>query len=516
MTSTLSRRTMLKSVGAASLAALILPTQGFARPGGVLVVRAYGDLQVLDPAFRVSEPDADIIRAIFAGLVMREAGDKWGWRPMGASAIEQLDDKTIRFVLRDDINFTDGFGQATAEDVKFSIERIASPEMDSPYKDDWALLDRVEVKDKLSGLIHLNKPFAPLWNSTLPGTSGIILSKKAVEAAGGRFETIPPAQSGPYLLKEWKPKQRTILEINPDWKGEKPAYDRIEILPIEDAASAERAFEAGDLDFTVVSSGSVARLRKEPPENSRLIEKPPLSYVWIGINQEAEPFTDSKIRRAMQHAIDRNMVVDAYTLGGAQISHGIVAAGLPGNRDYVLYDYDPEKAKQLIEEAGGINVPLAIDILATSEYLAAAQIIQANLAAIGIDLKINQHDSGSFWSIGSEDAGDAWKTMQMYTSRFSMEPDPSWATVWFVPEQVGIWNWERWRSHEFGQMHKDGLVEFDEKKRDALYKRMQDLMDESGSYIFLTHEVRGILAREDVDPGLTPAGTVVYPAFKKV
>lgn len=515
MTYTISRRTMLKTVGAASLATLIWPSQGFTRPGGTLVLRSYGDLQVLDPAYRVSEPDADIARCIFSGLVMRKSGDDWGWKPMGASSIDQLDEKTIRFTLRDDIHFSDGFGQATAEDVKFSIERIADPEMDSPYKDDWAMLDRVEIKDKLSGLIHLKKPFAPLWNSTLPGTSGIILSKKAVEAVGGRFETTPPGQSGPYLLKEWKPKQRTILEINPNWKGEKPAYDRIEILPIEDSASAERAFEAGDLDFTIASSGSVSRLRSNLPDNARLIEKPPLSYVWIGINQDAEPFDNPKIRRAMQHAIDRKMVVDAYTLGGAEISYGIIAPGLPGNRDYVRYDYDPEKAKQLIDEAGGINVPLSIDILATSEYLAAAQIIQANLAAIGVDLKINQHDSGSFWSIGSEEAGESWKTMQMFTSRFSMEPDPSWATVWFVPEQVGIWNWERWRSPEFARLHEQGLVEFDETKRDQIYKQMQDLMDESGSYIFLTHEVRGILTRDDVEPGLTPAGTVLYPAFRK-
>ena len=142
-----SRRTLLKAAGAMGLSALIWPKAGFAQSqaGGTLKVRSYGDLQVLDPCFRVSEPDADIGRCILAGLVLRDTGDKWGWKPMAAKTIEELDHTHIHFVLRDDVGFTNGFGQMTAEDVKYSIERIANPANKSPYIDDWALLDHVEV-----------------------------------------------------------------------------------------------------------------------------------------------------------------------------------------------------------------------------------------------------------------------------------------------------------------------------------------------------------------------------------
>lgn len=510
-----SRRTLLKTAGAAGLSALIWPKTGFAQGGGTLKVRSYGDLQVLDPCFRVSEPDADIARCIFAGLVLRDTGDKWDWKPMVAKSIEELDHTHIHFVLRDDVGFTNGFGPMTAEDVKYSIERIANPENKSPYIDDWALLDHVEVKDTRSGIIILKKPFAPLWNSTLPGTSGMILSKKAMEQVGGKFDAKPPAESGPYLLKEWQPKQRTILERNPDWKGEAPAYDRIEIVPIDEAAAGERAFEAGDIDFTVVPSGSVTRLQKQTTPDAKFETRSPLSYVWVGINQQAKPFTDPKIRRAMQHAIDRKTVVDAYSIGAAPVAQGIIAPSLIGHRDKVLYDYDPDKATALLKEVGGISDPVTISILNSTENTAAAQVIQANLAAVNVNATINQYDSGAFWSLGAESAGDQWKTLQMYIGRFSMEPDPSWATAWFVPEQIGIWNWERWNSKAFGELHKAGLVEFDTAKRDQIYKRMQDLMDESGSYVFLTHEIQGCLYRKTVAPGLTPAGTVVYPNFRQ-
>ena len=69
--------------------------------------------------------------------------------------------------------------------------------------------------------------------------------------------------------------------------------------------------------------------------------------------------------------------------------------------------------------------------------------IQANLAAVGIAVQINQHDSGSFWSLGSEADGERWRSLQLILQKYGMQPDPAFATAWFTPEQVGIWNWER-------------------------------------------------------------------------
>ena len=104
--------------------------------------------------------------------------------------------------------------------------------------------------------------------------------------------------------------------------------------------------------------------------------------------------------------------------------------------------------------------------------------------------------------------------MQMYLQRYSTQPDPSWATVWFTPEQVGVWNWERWDSAEFKALHEEGLVEGDVGKRNEIYTNMQNLMDESGCYVFLTHEVVGVLHKDTISPGLKPNGDVLYPEFK--
>ena len=95
-----------------------------------------------------------------------------------------------------------------------------------------------------------------------------------------------------------------------------------------------------------------------------------------------------------------------------------------------------------------------------------------------------------------------------------MQPDPSFATEWFTPDQIGVWNWERWKSQEFGELHKAALVELDPKKRNEMYIKMQDLMEESGSYVFLTHEATGLVHRTRIAPALQPDGRPLLSEFK--
>jgi peptide/nickel transport system substrate-binding protein len=98
-----------------------------AENGRVLRVRAAADLQVLDPAHRKGQPEGDILRCVFSRLIEYRTGDEWGWRLGAAAAIEQLSPTEVRFRLRPGILFTGGFGEMTADDVKFSFERIADP-----------------------------------------------------------------------------------------------------------------------------------------------------------------------------------------------------------------------------------------------------------------------------------------------------------------------------------------------------------------------------------------------------
>lgn len=513
----LNRREVLGAMAAAGFAAGFYPHAALSQDGKVLRVRAYADIQNLDPAFRKAAPEDDIMRNIYPGLATMPPGDAWKWKADAVTRLEQVDPTHIEFTLMDGLTWSGGHGPVTAEDVKFSFERMIDPKLDSPYKGDWAALDHVEVKDEKSGVIVLKEPFPPLWNVGLVFGSGRIVSKKALEAAGGRIDTSPPAQCGRYVLKEWLPKQRTVLTRNPEWPGEPGAFEEIHVIPIEDEKTAELGLEAGDLDYTWVAVSSIPRYRETPPKAGKVIVKPSLAYVWLGMNQEAAPFDKLEVRRAVQHAVDVPTVLEAAYFGAAAPATGIIAPGLTGHREKVIYGYDPDKARDLLKQAGFPNgFDCTIDVLNKTERIAAAQALQAVLADVGINLQVRQHDSGTFWSLGDQSSGDSWKTIQLLISRFSMQPDPSFATDWFTPEQIGVWNWERWNSPEYGKLNAAAKIETDIAKRNEMYIKMQDLMEESGSYVFLTHEAVGVGYRDAVAPGLMPNGNPVFYDFKPV
>jgi peptide/nickel transport system substrate-binding protein len=512
----MTRRRLLQGAAAAGAAAAINPRMSVAEDGKVLRVRVYSDIQNLDPAFRVAAPDDEVMRCIFSQLARYKVNqDTWAAEPMLAKTLKQLDPTHVAFELHPGILYSDGFGEMVADDVKFSFERIADPKTAADYHDDWGALKQVIVKDKYSGIIELNEPFAPLWNSTLPTASAVVLPKKAFDAAGGKFTTKPPCQCGPYRIKSWEPKTKLVLERNPDWKLTNPDFDEIQIFPIEDEKTAELGFESGDLDYTWTSISSIKRYEQQPPKGGKFVRKPSMAYVWLGMNQDNEALKDQRIRRAIQYAVDRKATVDAAYLGAADVATGIIAPGLPGHREKNLYHHDVDKAKQLLKEAGADNLSLTLAILNKAERMAAAQVIQANLAEVGITVEIEPHDSGTFWSLGAEKKGDSWKKIQLILDRFSMEPDPSWATLWFTPEQIGVWNWERFNSKEFGDLNKQAVAELDNDKRAAMYVKMQDLMEESGDYVFLTHEATGVLYSDKIVPALRPDGEPLFELFKK-
>jgi peptide/nickel transport system substrate-binding protein len=518
----ISRRQFIQ-ISAASTALMVgqfaLPGASWSVDGNILRIRNYSDILTLDPAHVKSKNEDIINECIQNKLISYKPGDEWEWQPMAAEYMKQLTPTKIEFKIKPGIMFSNGFGEMTAEDVKYSFERIADPETKSAYAGDWSLLETVEIKDKYTGVIVLKKPFAPIWMTSLPGISGVILSKKAMESVDGNFTTNPPTCSGPYIFKEWKPKQVTIIARNPEWKGPKPDFDEVHFYPIDDEKTAEIGFEAGDLDFTRISVSSYEIFKSKSSSDSTVVNKPSLYYSWLGINKDNPVMKDVRIRKAIQKATDIDSILEAAYFGQAEPATGIIPPGLIGHRPKAINPPkpDPEGAKKLLAEAGfpsGIDVTL--DCLNKSTIVTQAQVIQASLAEAGIRVKINIHESGQFWVLGSEkEMKDKVKDIQLITNRFSSQPDPHWYAMWHVTEQVGVWNWERFSDKEFDRMYKEAAIETDPAKRDMMYQKMQDLMEESGCYRFITHESAPTIYRNTIIPAMTPEGVPLVRYFKK-
>ncbi|MDE8654601.1 oligopeptide/dipeptide ABC transporter ATP-binding protein [Novosphingobium album (ex Liu et al. 2023)] len=475
----------------------------------VLRIQNDGDIMCLDPANRGGWYDQVVTNAIFSGLCQFDGGEGWTWSKDAAQTIRQIDDVTIAFELRPGLQWTDGYGEVTAEDVKYSYERFADPRVQAIFKDDWAALDKVEVTGRYSGVIRLKRPYPPLFSSTLPETSGLIVCKAAVEKAGGRIRMDPLATCGPYRLEKWEPRKEVTLVRHEGWPGDRPYYDEIRLVAIDEERVAHVAFDAGDLDMTKIEPGDIAPLREENDPDVNLIVKPALAYTFIGMNVEHEKLRDIRVRRAIQQAIDPQRVVDA-TFGPDLVdrAYGLVPPSLPGSRRRLLYPYDPARAKRLLSEAGAENLELTLTFSHDVAYATAAQAIQAQLAEVGIRLRLDQGDAAAQAAQQQDTAGGSWRTVEAYMITNTTTPDPSWVTAWYTCDQIGKWNWARACSPKWDALNDAAIAETNPSKRAAMYVRLQDMLEETGAYVFLYHGVNAWVTRKNLAGSWTSDGRI--------
>jgi peptide/nickel transport system substrate-binding protein len=478
--------------------------------GKILKVRLYQDVSNLDPANRTGFTDENIDQCVMSGLVTYGANSYDIVNDLVESIQQSADGKTITFKLRQGVKWQNGYGEVTTEDVKYSYERFLDPALKAAYKDDWAVLDRVEIVDKYNGKIILKEPFAPLWRTTLPVGSGLIVCKKFVEEIGAQKFATNIIGCGPYIFAEWKPKQRVVLKRNPDYFGKAPYWDEIHLFPINEDKAGEVALEAGEVDFGRISTAAVTRFSANT--KLKVLRKPALRYRWISMNVEHPKLRDINVRQAIRYAIDVPSIVKAGYMGQAEQEFSLIAPGLIGYwKDAPKYARDVAKAKDFLKKANVTTLDLKIGLPDTVEYKTWCEIAQQNLKEVGINLTINTMDQAQFDSIGM---GDKGKEVELLAMNYSMQPDPSWATMWFTCEQVNVWNWMRWCSKEYDDLHKKGLTTTDNAEREKIYIQMQKLWDEACHSIFITHGSMDFAYNPKIKPAVTPHGVLQINLFE--
>ena len=176
---------------------------------------------------------------------------------------------------------------------------------------------------------------------------------------------------------------------------------------------------------------------------------------------------------------------------------------------------DLDKAHTLLAEAG-IRLPLKLrlDSANGTNERTVTQVVQWCLNRVGIETEIRLQDNSSFLDLGQESKGEQWRDLQLYYQSFIGSADPYYSLVWFTSKQIGIWNWERFNNPEFDRLNELAMATTDEAARDRMYKRMQDLMEQSGCYRFITNEVLPHLIRDSVVPAYTPDGYSQIRGFR--
>ena len=514
-----ARRSFLRytTFSLAGLAAAGLPGISFAARQDQLHIRNYQDVTSLDPVSTISTAEGLVMGAIYQNLLQFRPGDSWATRPDAAEFVEPTDPTHYAFRLKPGQVFSDGFGEMTADDVKFSFERHLDPAMNSLNLPDLGPLSHVEVHDRYTGTFVLRAPYAAFIPVAVAGPNGSILSRKAVTAGGGRYTTSPPAFSGPYRLKSWQAQRKTVLERNPSWNGTPAPFSEIHVYAMIDDKAAEMAYEAGQLDCAQISVETVGPFRRDTPPDSSIAVLPSARNYWLGMNRENPALADIRVRRAIQYAIDVEAVLEAAWFGLAPVSTGPVPAGMTGHRQQTLIPPkgDLERARALLKEAG-VDLPLKLrlDVTNRARDVTSAQVVQWSLKKAGIDVEIRAQESSAFLTIGMQQYGEQWRDVQLFMQDFVGLADPYYSMTWFISEQAGIWNWERFSNDEFDRLNQLAIATGDGAERDRIYQRMQDLMEESGCYRFLTNGVMPEIMRNSIEPAFRPDGYALLRDFR--
>ena len=341
----------------------------------------------LDPHMYNSIPDLMVSRQFYNTLFNREKDGTIV--PELAETYEYKNDKELDIVLKKGVKFHDG-SELTADDIVFSFQVMKDKPGASIMIEE---IDKVEKINDYEVKILLKNSSSPLlFNLAHPLTS--IVSKKYVEA--GNDLNIAPMGTGAFKLVAYNDGEKIEMEAFQDYFEGAPKIQKLIIRSIPEDTSRLAALETGEIDIAT-GLAPINTQTVEANDKLELISEPTTATEYICLNVEKAPFTNKEFRQALNYAIDKKSIVDSIFLGRGKVAKSIVNPNVFGYYDGLEeYPYNPEKAKELIEKSGVKERTFSLYVNDSPVRLQVAQIIQANLKDIGIDLKIETLEWGTY------------------------------------------------------------------------------------------------------------------------
>lgn len=365
-----------------------------------LTVAITGDPPTLDPHSSSTSSSVNNLNPVYETLVRYDENGEI--QPCLATEWERIDELHWRFKLRDDVTFHNG-EKMTANDVLFSLQRATGPDgAKVAYIMSAIDAENCMVEDDYTIVIATHEPFAPLVGY-LPYIGAVVVSEKEF-TENPEKAALNPVGTGPFKFVEWKKNDRCTYVRNDDYWGEKPSYKNLVIRTIVEANSRVIELESGSVDIAFeVPANDVVRLKEN--ENTDVVERLSTVVEFLDMNVKKEPLNDVRVRQAIDYAINEQAIVDLIWRGNAAYSPTTVTPNMKYFDDSDTdYRYDVEKAKELLKEAGVSDLTLTLTCAENTTRLNAATIIQSMLADVGITVKIQSYESGTFYDM--VDAGE--------------------------------------------------------------------------------------------------------------
>lgn len=458
-----------------------------AAKGGKLVYGLTLTPSGIDPHINASSELGIPLTSVYDTLVWQDLDGKFV--PGLAESWGVSDDGLVyTFYLRKGVKFHDGT-PFNAQAVKFNLDRITDPQTKSqkavfmlgPY-------DHAEVVDDYTVKVYLKEPFAPFLDSLSQVYLGMA-SPAAIEKWGLDYQ-MHQVGTGPFMFKEYVPKDHLTLVRNPDYNWaptifshQGPAYlEEIEFRFFVEPATRALALEAGEAQVMgEVPPQDAQRLSQDP--NFQLIPVTlPGTPLMLFLNTTRPPTDDLRVRQALIYATDREAIVAAIFKNLSPVAHGPLTAVTIGYNEKVaqLYDYNPELAKDLLEKAGWVDAdgdgvrekdgqPLRVEayLMSWGFMPEVAQLLQAQFKAVGVEMQSQM--------VAYPAALEAAREGKHNLIPFSLSSsDPDILRTFFHSE--GGFNWAKVQDPRLDELLEEGARTLDPGKRKALYAEAQQII----------------------------------------
>lgn len=355
----------------------------------IVTIAYVGSAKTLDPQMTNDKRSIEVIAQLYDSLV--ELNENSVIVPAIAERWEKIDNLRTRFYIKENIKFHNG-DLLTVNDIKFSLDRLKNSPVTGTVGEP---IDRVEIVNDKTIDVITKYPYSPLLLN-LSDYSASIVSKKAVMSDEKGFGQ-NPVGTGAYILESWSNIDKIVLKKNNTYFRGEPKVDRLIFKAIPEAGIRAIGLETGEIDVAyTISPIDVPTV----VNNSKLdiITKSPSAIEFIGFNTSKAPFNNKDLRKAVTYALDVNEILNAVlSTYGTNINSPLAPSAFGYTTDRPVYTKDLEKAKEYLKKAGyenGLTVEMTYHSNQVSEQI--AQIMQAQLKEIGIELKVNPLEWSAF------------------------------------------------------------------------------------------------------------------------
>ena len=435
------------------------------------------DATGLDPHKQTAFSSLRLLEMVYEPLVRLDANydvspaiaKSWAFSPDGL---------TLTFKLDPNAKFSTG-ATVTSDDVKASFTRILDEATAAAARANFTSIKSIDTPDPQTVVFNLSQPDAPILVAMSTTNASIV---PASEIAAGTIGT-KAIGSGPFKLDEWDPNVKDVLTANPNWAGGKTGVDGVTISVLPSESAIIDSMRANQTDFALFNDPTVATL--VPNEKDMTLNRiPGLAYNVLQLNPSRPPMDNQKVRQAISCAINRQEIIDTALVGEGKVTGPLTMEAYASDPSTLFcYKQDVDKAKALMKEAGQ-EAGFSVDIIAATgepPYAAnEAQVLQSQLAAIGIKLNIKTMDLKPYV--------DAWLKgdFDMAVAQNGGRPDPYPMYNRYFTKGGNLAKVSNYIDDTLDSLMQQGRTETDPAKRKPIFQQFEQHLAEESPWIWIS------------------------------